>query len=129
MDIDTFKRSWNVFFTIIVSSILLAVGNIDLNTELKMAERDCKQAQSELATVLRLMQGWEGKANENEQKLQKAEEEIKELKEKLKGNISLIKAKDLIWNEIISEMKARLHKCNCQREEHCCRSRKRVVIG
>ena len=69
-----------------------------------MVERDCKQAQSELATVIKMMQGWEGKANENEQKLQKAEDEIKELREKLNGNISLIKAKDLIWNEIISEM-------------------------
>ena len=65
-----------------------------LNTELKMAERDCKQAQSELNTALRLMQGWEGKANENEENLHKAEEEIKELKDKLKGNISLIKAKN-----------------------------------
>ena len=77
-----------------------------------MAERDCKQAQSELATVIKIMQGWEGKAQESEQKLQKAEDEIKELKEKLKGNISLIKAKDIIWNEIISEMQSKWDSMN-----------------
>ena len=75
---------------------------IQLSTELKMAERDFKQAQSELATNTKMMQGWEEKAHENKKKLQKADDEIKELKEKLKGNISLIKAKDIIWNEIIS---------------------------
>ena len=59
-----------------------------------------------------MMQGWEGKAHENEQKLQKAKDEIKELKEKLKGNISLIKAKDIIWNEIISEMQSKWDSMN-----------------
>ena len=77
-----------------------------------MAERDCKQAQSELETVTKMMQGWEEKAHENKQKLQKAEDEIKELKEKLKGNISLIKAKDIIWNEIILEMQSKWDSMN-----------------
>ena len=32
--------------------------------------------------------------------------EVKELKEKLKGNMSLIQAREIIWNDIIQQVKA-----------------------
>ena len=65
----------------------------------------------------KIMRALEDKANENKQKLQKAEDEIKDLKERLNGNISLIKAKDIIWGEIISEMKSNWNSLNIVAKE------------
>ena len=37
-------------------------------------------------------------------KYKEGQDEIKELKTKLKGNISLIKTKQIVWNDIIQEV-------------------------
>ena len=71
-----------------------------------MAEGDLKRAQSELETATKIIRTLENEVKVNKQTFQKVEAEIKDLKEKLKGNISLIKAKYIIWREIISEMKS-----------------------
>ena len=52
------------------------------------------------------MQAKDGEINKYRTDCQMVDAEIKSLKEKLKGNITLIQAKDIIWNEIIEEMKA-----------------------
>ena len=93
-------------------TIILPSGNDDptshisqLNTELKMAERDLKRAKNYLETLTKIMQAKDGENNKYRTDFQTANVEIKILKEKLKGNIFLIQAKDIIWNDIIEEMK------------------------
>ena len=71
-----------------------------------MAEKDLKRAQNDLETVTKIMQAKDGEINKYMTDCQTTDVEIKSLKEKLKGNISLIQAKDIIWNEIIEEMNA-----------------------
>ena len=51
------------------------------------------------------MQAKEGEVNKYKSDFQTTYDEIKNLKEKLKGNMSLIQAKDIVWNEIIEVMK------------------------
>ena len=77
-----------------------------LNTELQMAERDRKKVQTDLETASKIIQAAENEASKYKMDSQNANAEIKSLKDKLKGNISLIQAKDIIWNDIISEMKS-----------------------
>ena len=54
---------------------------------------------------MKLMQAKEGEVNKYKSNFQTAYDDIKSLKEKLKGNITLIQAKDIVWNEIIEVMK------------------------
>ena len=71
-----------------------------------MEDRDRKKAQADLETAKKIIQVKEGKVSKYRIDFQTADVEIKNLKEKLKGNISLIQAKDIIQNDIIVEMKA-----------------------
>ena len=59
-----------------------------------------------METTTKIIQAKEGEVNKYITDCQTADVEIKNLKEKLKGNISLIQAKDIISNDIIGEMKA-----------------------
>lgn len=70
-----------------------------------MAEIDLKKAQRELDTMMKIMQAKEGEVNKYKSNFQTAYDDIKSLKEKLKGNITLIQAKDIVWNEIIEVIK------------------------
>ena len=70
-----------------------------------MAERDWKKAQADLEIATKIIQATEGEVNKWKMDYQNFDAQIKNLKEKLKGNISLIQAKDIIWNDIIAEMK------------------------
>ena len=70
-----------------------------------MVERDRKRAQADLETTTKILKATEGEVNKYKIDYQTAEAEIKNLKEKFKGNISLIQAKDIIWNDIIEGMK------------------------
>ena len=76
-----------------------------LTTELQMVERDRKRAQADLETATKIIKATEEEVSKYKMDCQTADAEIKSLKEKLKGNISLIQAKDIIWNDIIVEMK------------------------
>ena len=94
-------------------TIILPLGNDDpaaqisqLNIELKMTERYLKRAQNDLETVTKIMQAKDGESNKYRTNFQTTDPEIKNLKEKLKGNISMTQAKDIIGNDIIEEMKA-----------------------
>lgn len=79
---------------------------VQLNTELQMAERDRKRAQTDLETTTKLIKVIEDEADKYKLDFQNAEAEIKNLKERLKGNLSLIQEKDIIWTDIISEIKS-----------------------
>lgn len=70
-----------------------------------MAERDQKRAQADLEITTKIIQTTEGEVSKYKMDCQTNHAKIKNLKEKLKGNISLIQAKDIIWNDIIAEMK------------------------
>ena len=52
------------------------------------------------------MQAKDGEIDKYRVDCQTINAEIKSLKEKFKGNITLLQAKDITWNEIIGEMKA-----------------------
>ena len=71
-----------------------------------MAERDQKKAQAYLEIATKIIQAAENEASKYKMDSQNANAKIKSLKEKLKGSISLIQEKDIIWNDIISEMKS-----------------------
>ena len=78
-------------------TFILPYGNEDLvaqisqlATELNMVERDHKKAQTDMDTSMKIMQAKEGESCEYKLDCQIFEVEIKNLKEKLKGNISLI---------------------------------------
>lgn len=71
-----------------------------------MAERDQKKAQTDLETASKIIQAAENEASKYKMDSQNIDAEIKSLKENLKGNISLIRVKYIIWNDIISEMKS-----------------------
>ena len=72
-----------------------------LTTELQMAERDRKKAQANLETATKTIRVTEGEVNKYKIDCQNVDAKIKNLKENLKGNISLIQAKDSIWNDIV----------------------------
>lgn len=61
-----------------------------LITELNMAEIDLKETQSDFDTTMKIMQEKEGELNKYKSYCQTTYDEIKNLKEKLKGNITLI---------------------------------------
>ena len=84
-------------------TIIMPFGNDDpaaqlsqLNIELKMANKYLKKAQNDLETVTKIMQAKDGEIDKYRTDCQTANAEIKSLKEKLKGNINLIQAKDII---------------------------------
>ena len=58
-----------------------------------------------METATKFIKATEGEVNKYKMECQTANVETKNLKEILKGNISLIQAKDIIWNDIIEEMK------------------------
>ena len=66
-----------------------------------MAEKYLKKAQNDMERVTKIMQAKDGEISKQRTDFQITDAEIKTLKEKLKGNITLIQAKDIIWNEII----------------------------
>lgn len=76
-----------------------------LSTELKMEEIDLKKTKRELDTMMKIMQAKEGELNKYKSNFQTTYDEIKILKENLKGNITMIKTKDIVLNEIIESMK------------------------
>jgi len=76
-----------------------------LNTELQMEKKYRKKAQANLDTATNIIQVTGGEVSKYKMDYKNFDAEIKSLKEKLKGNISLIQAKDIIWNGIIAEMK------------------------
>ena len=93
-------------------TIFLSSGDDDpatrlsqLSTELKMAEVDLKKTQCDLDTTMKIIHAKDGGVNKYKSDFQTTYEEIKSFKEKLKGNMSLIQAKDIVWNEIIEVMK------------------------
>ena len=73
-----------------------------------MAEHDVKKAQRELETTCKLLNLSEEEtirerdnAKKYKEDLLRAEDEIKRLKEKMKGNMSLIQSREILWNEVI----------------------------
>ena len=70
-----------------------------------MAKIDLKKTQSDLDTTMKIMHAKEWEVNKYKSDCQIAYEEIKGPNENLKGNMSLIQAKDIVWNEIIEVMK------------------------
>lgn len=85
---------------------------LQLGTKLKMAELDAKKAQRELETTCKLLNFSEEEsrrekynANKYIEDLLIAEDEIKRLKEKMKGNVSLIQAREILWDKIIEVIK------------------------
>ena len=71
-----------------------------------MVENDLRKAHNDPETVTKIMQAKDGEIDKYRKYCQTTNAETKSLKERLKGNITLIEAKDIIWNEIIGEMKA-----------------------
>jgi len=77
-----------------------------------MAEHDVKKAQRELETTCKLLNLSEEEtirerdnAKKYREDLLRTEDEIKRLKEKMKGNMSLIQAREIIWDEVIEVIK------------------------
>ncbi|MCY6524840.1 hypothetical protein, partial [Actinobacillus pleuropneumoniae] len=77
---------------------------LQLGTKLKMVEHDVRKAQRELETTCKLLNLSEEEARREKDNAKKyredllrAEDEIKRLKEKMKGNMSLIQAREILW--------------------------------
>lgn len=85
---------------------------LQLGTELNMAEHDLKKAQRDMEIICKLLNLSEDEARmdkENRKKyiedFQRVEEDIKRLNEKIKGNMYLIQAMEVLWDEIIQVIK------------------------
>lgn len=81
---------------------------LQLGTKLKMVEHDVKKAQRELETTCKLLNLSEeeairekNNAKKYREDLLRAEDEIKRIKEKINGNMSLIRAREILWDEVI----------------------------
>jgi len=77
-----------------------------------MAKYDVKKAQREIETTCKLLNLSEEKARREKYNVKKCmedllrdEDEIKRLKEKMKGSVSLIQAREILWDEVIEVIK------------------------
>lgn len=79
--------------------------------ELRISEVELKKMQDNLTHVkeqLDIKEGKLNKSNQNNDQLttnkRVSQDDIKEFKKKLKGNISLIEARQIVWDDIIQEV-------------------------
>ena len=77
-------------------------------TELQIFENEMKKIQRDYESALKIIKATKrdlAMSKENDEKyrndFQVASQEIKEVKEKVKGNMSLIQAREILWNDII----------------------------